>query len=115
MMTSFHDLTGGNDNQTNRCFFRSTTGCGRTRDNNLDRMEYGPVRKASYAAGCEYFDVLHLTDEFSMMLFLHPAPPRNLMFEYKTIFWDSVHYQPWVYEELNNMLLNVLCNAPSRS
>jgi hypothetical protein len=32
-------------------------------------------------------------------------------FEYTNVFWDSVHYQPWVYEELNNVMLNVLCNA----
>ena len=115
MMASLHDITGGNEKQFNRCFFKSTTGCERSRDINLVNMEYGPVRKASYAAGCEYFDVSHLTDEFSMMLFLLPPPPRNLMFEFRTIFWDSVHYQPWVYEELSNVLLNVLCNAPDRS
>jgi hypothetical protein len=26
------------------------------------------------------------------------------------IFCQQVHYHPWVYEELNNLLLNVLCN-----
>jgi phospholipase/lecithinase/hemolysin len=30
--------------------------------------------------------------------------------EKKFVFWDSVHYTPWVYEALNNVLLNVLCN-----
>jgi len=24
------------------------------------------------------------------------------MLEYKTAFWDAVHYQHWVYKELNN-------------
>lgn len=33
------------------------------------------------------------------------------MVEYNSIFWDSVHYMPWVYEELNNLLLNMLCNT----
>lgn len=31
--------------------------------------------------------------------------------EREAIFWDAVHFMPWVYEELNNLLLNVLCNA----
>jgi hypothetical protein len=31
--------------------------------------------------------------------------------ERDTILWDDVHFQPWVNEELNNLLLNMLCNA----
>jgi hypothetical protein len=26
------------------------------------------------------------------------------------VTFGQVHFQPWVYEELNQMLLNVLCN-----
>jgi hypothetical protein len=71
--------------------------------------EHDVVRKVSFGAGCEYLDVSHITAEFTTMLFTHPAKKNE--YEYKTIFWDSVHYQPWVYEELNNLQLNVLCNA----
>ena len=124
-MTSFHDLINGGEEESeedndkkespNRCFFKSTTACQRTRDKNLVSVEYGPIRAASYAAGCEYFDAAHLTDEFSMMLYpdYYKEGPENLIWEHNNIFWDSAHYQPWVYEELNNLLLNVLCNAPN--
>jgi len=110
MMASIYRMTGGGDKQSNRCFFKSTTGCQRSRDRDLDSWEYGPVRKAAYEAGCEFFDIAHVTAEFAHMLFHHPIPPRNLLFEYKNIFWDALHYVPWVYEELNTLLLNVLCN-----
>lgn len=112
MMVALNALTGGDENQSNRCFFRSTTGSERSRDNNIEKIEYGAVRKIAYAAGCEYFDIAHITDEFSRMLFKHPKPPRSrLSNEYSSIFWDAVHYVPWVYEELNNLMLNMLCNS----
>ena len=98
------------DGTTNRCFYKSTTGCARSRDDGINDHEYDAVRKATFQAGCEYMDVAHLTEEFAQFLYSHPMPPRNVMSEYLTVFWDSVHYQPWVYEELNNFLLNVLCN-----
>jgi hypothetical protein len=107
----------GSDKKGGRCFFRSTTGCERTKTNGLMNWEHGVVRKASYNANCdcEYLDASHLTAEFSTMLYLyrysHPAKKNSD--EYRTIFWDAVHYhyQPCVYEELNNMQLNILCNA----
>ena len=116
MLASIYEMTEEGrtyeQSKSNRCFYRSTTGCQRSRDENeIEMMEYGPVRLAAYEAGCEYFDIAHITDEFSRLLFTHPAPPRNVQFEFSTIFWDAVHYLPWVYEELNNLLLNVLCNT----
>jgi hypothetical protein len=29
--------------------------------------------------------------------------------EYTEHYWDAVHYQPWVYNELNKLLLNQIC------
>ena len=100
----------GSDTTTNRCFYKSTTGCPRSRKDGIGEHEYGAVRSATFDAGCEYMDVAHLTEEFAHFLYAHPPPPGNVMSEHDTIFWDLVHYQPWVYEELNNLLLNVLCN-----
>ncbi|GFH53256.1 hypothetical protein CTEN210_09732 [Chaetoceros tenuissimus] len=112
MLVALNALTGGDENQSNRCFFRSTTGSERSRDSNLEKIEYGFVRDIAYDAGCEYFDIAHVTDEFSRMLFRFPKPPRSrLSYEYSSIFWDAVHYVPWVYEELNNLMLNMLCNS----
>jgi hypothetical protein len=31
--------------------------------------------------------------------------------ERHNVFFDDVHYQPWLYEEFNNLWLNVLCNT----
>ena len=41
----------------------------------------------------------------SLVVFFYVAllPPTT------QVYWDKVHFQPWVYEELNNLLLNVLC------
>ena len=100
----------GDSDITNRCFYKSTTGCLRSLEDGIGNHEFGAVRVATFDAGCEYMDAAHLTEEFSQFLYAHPPPPRNVMSEHDTIFWDLVHYQPWVYEELNNLLLNVLCN-----
>ena len=60
-------------------------------------------------------DIRHLMCEFASYLFAHLLPLRNVMLEYLTIFWDDMHFQPWVYKELNNLMLNVLCNAQDKS
>ena len=34
---------------------------------------------------------------------------------YLEVFWDACHYQPYVYNELNKLLLNQLCDAPQNT
>ena len=69
-------------------------------------------------SGCGYLDFGHLLQEFGHMPYAHPKPPKQKhgaihsgFAEASYVYWDKVHFQPWVYEELNNFLLNVLCNA----
>jgi len=103
LMPKFRDLA------TDRCFYKSTTQSQRTRKNPgslRPTAESDRVLAQTIAAGCGYFDVAHLTSYFE-----HFASSSNNE-ELETVFWDAaVHFTPWVYEELNNMLLNVLCNA----
>ncbi|KAL3786590.1 hypothetical protein HJC23_008186 [Cyclotella cryptica] len=94
MMEAISNMTRRKSELLNRCFFRSTTGAERARSNNLDSVEHELVRKAAYYAGCEYFDVAHVTEEFSLLLFKHPTPPGAN--EYKYVFWDSLHYGEFV-------------------
>lgn len=96
MIEAFRNMTGGKDETSNRCFFKSTTGCGRSRDNNFDLNEYGHVRKTTYEVGCEYFDVAHVTDVFSRLIF-NPKAPSQVASEYMHVFWDSVHYVSAVF------------------
>lgn len=35
---------------------------------------------------------------------------RSMKLEVRAVHWDLVHYRPWVYAELNNVWLNMLCN-----
>jgi hypothetical protein len=112
MLALIYEMTGGTEKKSNRCFYRSTTGYVDTKfypENEV--MEYGPVRQAAFDAGCEYVDIAHTTEEFSHMLFSNPAPPRNRIFEQRSMFMDSIHYMPWVYEELNTLFLNILCGT----
>jgi hypothetical protein len=51
-------------------------------------------------AGCSFLDIAHVTEIFASLQTV----------ERTFVFWDALHYLPWVYEELNNVLLNVLCN-----
>ena len=85
-------------------------GCERTKSNDLASWENDVVRRSAFDAGCEYLDATHLTKEFGTMMYNSYGSKTNT-FEYDQIFWDSLHYQPWVYEELNNLLLNIMCNA----
>jgi len=100
VMKSFSYFTGGHG-QDGRCFFKTTNGSKMAVESNLSTWENDNVRQPTLNAGCEYFDAYHLTEEFSTV-------PDD---EHKIVFWDAVHYQPWVYEELNQMLLNILCNT----
>jgi hypothetical protein len=74
MMDALADMIGGNKASSNRCFYKSTTGCDKSREENIGALEYSYVRKAAYYAGCEYFDEAHLTDEFSTFHYKHPYP-----------------------------------------
>ena len=91
MMEALRNMTGGKDAISNRCFFKSTTGCHRWRENQLGSWEYGDIRNAALNAGCEYLDVSHITKEFSELVF-RPYPPPMAVNEYRHIFWDAVHY-----------------------
>ena len=93
-----------------RCYFRSTTSKPATQE-----VERSYVREAAFHAGCGFLDFGHLVEDFNHLPFQFPPPPGqeygSLMHERSFIFWDIYHFMPWVYEELNNMLLNILCNA----
>lgn len=112
MTKSLHRITRGQSedpSNRNRCFFKSTTAVAPDanaiapiKNGKNELWERGPIRNATYHSGCEYFDVFHLTEEFGN------SERENKGWD---IFTDGIHYQPWVYEELNNILLNVLCNA----
>jgi hypothetical protein len=100
-----------------RCFYRTTTGCSRSSSAWFRDHELAAMKEPTFNVGCGFFDVAHLTREFSLLLYRHPMPPNeehgtiSNIRERGNVFWDAVHYIPWVYEELNNMFLNVVCNA----
>jgi hypothetical protein len=87
---------------SSRCFYKTTTSSPAIQGRNLTSHEDGPVRKAATNAGCDFYDVGHVTEEFGHIMRESP--------DYASVFWDGFHYVPWVYEELNNLLLNILCN-----
>ena len=72
------------------------------------KQEWDRVFIQTMLAGCMYLDVAHLTEMFDEMAHIHPKlrQSENGMYnnweEFDSIFWDAVHYRPWVYEELNN-------------
>ena len=96
-----------------RCFYKTTTG-----DLNTVRPpELSYIKNATFTAGCGFLDFGHLAQEFNSLMYRHPAPPKeesgkiwNFQ-EWGSVYWDRIHFTPWVYEELNNLFLNVLCNG----
>jgi len=93
---------------TKRCIWKGTTSDGGHR-----RLDEYAVRQAATIAGCDVFDLQHVTHAFEDLTWNHPMPPDSPYNnrERPDIWWDAVHFMPWVYEEINNLLLNVLCNA----
>ena len=111
--TNMHDFVGGDKG---RCFFRTSTGV------HFDAtLERGHVRTAFFDAGCGFIDHAHLVADFNAMPYQSFWPAEQHLGngvkgrinfdERRTVFWDSVHFLPWVYEELNNLKLNILCNV----
>ena len=101
--------TGG---AAGRCFFKSTTASGRPSDRDLHQYETQPaIRTVAVNAGCSFLDYGHITSDFANLHYEFPEPPGGGGLERTDVYWDVVHFMPWVYEELNNVLLNVLCNG----
>ena len=77
------------------------------------RNDESDVRVAAFKKGCETFDAQLMTKAFSKLPWKHPPPPSPevALRERLDVYTDAVHFQPWVYEEINNLLLNVLCNG----
>lgn len=97
---------------TGRCFYRTTTASGGGTSSDLHRHEtQQKIRDEAVNAGCAFLDFGHITRDFGALFSHFPSPPGGGGLEWSDVYWDQVHFQPWVYEELNNVLLNVLCNS----
>ena len=110
IMPLLHELVGDG-----RCMYRTTTAA--PIYDSLWEREMQSMKDATYNAGCSMIDFGHITKEFWWLGYSHPQPPvqengniSNYR-EWQDIYWDAVHFRPWVYEELNNLLLNILCNS----
>lgn len=112
VMPRLYNWTG----EKGRCFFKSTTGSGSSTTSLLEQ-ERGAVRTETFLSGCSYLDIGHVTADFASVSHSHPQPPKQKggkisnFEERNSLYWDYVHFSPWVYEELNNVLLNILCNS----
>jgi len=88
-----------------RCFFKATTGSSRQ---DYRPLEIGKIRGPTIKKGCDYLDWGHVTATFGKTRMDHHPYGGG---EKDDVFFDTVHYHPWVYTELNNLMLNVLCNG----
>jgi hypothetical protein len=106
----FPDLYDFSQGEKGRCFFRTTTA-----GKGMLEHERTHVHDAAWRAGCGFLDFAHLVADFNNIPFKNVEPPKqeygHNKDERETIFWDQAHFHAWVNEELNNVLLNVLCNA----
>jgi hypothetical protein len=110
IMPLLHDFVG-----EGRCMYRTATTTPFYSQELLEEINI--MKEPTLNAGCGLMDFAHLTKEFGMLWYTHPPPRKqengtiSNSREWGDAFWDSVHYTPWVYEELNNIMLNVLCNV----
>jgi hypothetical protein len=68
-------------------------------------------RVAAYDAGCGVFDVRHVTKQFASFQWMGDLGRASCCGEKEMmqVYFDAAHFQPWVNEELNQILLNQLC------
>ena len=101
LLTALHDFS-------NTCYYKTMTS-NIDRSPHIDPKEGSYVKDAALQAGCQWLDMAHLTAEFGKIPYKNV--PSSVAMERDTIYWDTLHFLPWVYEELNTILLNVLCNT----
>jgi hypothetical protein len=93
-----------------RCFWKTTTAVlsltlvpsAKRTPQLFEDMETN-LRQIAHTAGCETFDTAHITSDLIRM--------RNQDKDKEDVYWDIVHFQPWMYEELNVVLLNTLIST----
>eukprot|EP00980_Cylindrotheca_fusiformis_P016585 scaffold4973_cov135-Cylindrotheca_fusiformis.AAC.3 len=83
------------------CYYKSTTAGSGAIHRPIFSSKEAQIRQAAEEAGCRNYHLHHLTGQFAHLD--HEKDGRD------DIFVDEIHYQPWVYHELNNVLLNMLC------
>ena len=68
-------------------------------------------RQVAYEAGCGVFDVRHITKQFASFQWMGDLGRASCCGEKEmmSVYFDAAHFQPWVNEELNQILLNQLC------
>jgi hypothetical protein len=100
-----------------QCFFRTTVSA----QKRGSEIEY--VRSHALASNCSFFDFAGIAENFVELqgrMEIHRGDENWTMItpqedERYSVFTDDNHYQPWVYEEFNNLWLNVLCNTKALS
>jgi hypothetical protein len=105
-----YNYSGGTNGQ---CFYRTTM----VPLKRKAELEY--VRSDTLASGCSFFDFAGISEHFMELQALsnfHLGNENWTMIlpqqeERYSVFHDDVHYQPWLYEEFNNLWLNLLCNT----
>ena len=73
-------------------------------------MSEVPVRKVAYESGCGVY-LAHVSKDFTQYQWIGDVGKNKCCMEEEmsNVYWDAVHFLPWVYEEFNQILLNVLC------
>jgi hypothetical protein len=107
-----YNYSGGANGQ---CFYRTTIMA------NKRNAEMDYVRGDTLTSGCNFFDFAGIAEHFIELqsrLERHRGSENWTMIlpeeeERYSVFIDDHHYQPWLYEEFNNLWLNMLCNAKS--
>jgi hypothetical protein len=87
-----------------RIFYKTTTTCLLSSMNRVNPHEYDQIARKVVPSleehGISLYDTNKITAPFKQIDVEDPI--------FNKIYWDAVHFQPYVYEELNNVLLHKL-------
>jgi hypothetical protein len=103
-----------------KCFWKGTTAKAfsttfKKEENYLPITTYERemrLRFGAYSAGCGVYDLAFVTQQFEKFEWMGDVGRPSCCGDSEmmtNVFWDLVHYHPWVYEEFNTILLNMLC------
>lgn len=90
-----------NDWAKKGCYYKSTTATTDFLHDPIHSANEAVTRQVANAAGCTNYHLHHLTSEFAKM--------ERYSEERDKFYVDFAHFQPWVYHEFNDVMLNMLC------
>lgn len=109
--TMFQNLYNITKRNNGKCFWKGTTAYSGDYSSEEFAAKEVPIRKLAYKYGCGVYDLSHVTKQFINLVWDGDLGKPGCCGEkeFMEVYFDAAHFRPWVLEEMNQILLNMLC------